>query len=296
VSPPFEDTQKVNESLLSSNNSLPHTITSESPGKHDFTDQLGFLLAEFKKKPLKSTDQRLLIGIAGLTILVIFYSAIRYFYALTLYGSAAAIAWSRWSFGLAIFLIILFLAIFVLAKVNQKVVYLHRNGIALCQAGRKPRLFLWRQLAGISYLQEEITVLMLRGIRLNAKLYPNQGKPISLSSYSPNEHLPELVTQIKARLYPILEPELKNMAIQGQTLYFGGLSISRTGIRINNQVFEWEKIGRINISDGVITLFPEETTQSRRNTGLKISLQKIYNPELLFILIDKLTNNSYSLK
>ena len=183
-------------------------------------------------------------------------------------------------------------------KINQKKVFLHRDGIALQLTGRKPVLFLWRQLAGVSYLQQELSALFFETLHARAFLYPSHGKPVNLRIFCSNHDLPDLVTHIKARLYPLIQPELVKMADKGQTIYFGGLSISRMGILLNGRDLGWDEFKHVNIRDGylIFHLSKRNQTELKPTSPIRISLLKVYNPELMLILIRHILDSTTLLR
>lgn len=76
-----------------------------------------------------------------------------------------------------------------------------------------------------------------------------------ISTYCANHDLPEIATRLKARIYPRLEPGLRRRLARGQTVYFGSLSISQTGIKWKKQAYAWEKVHRIEIKKGYLWIY-----------------------------------------
>jgi len=231
--------------------------------------------------------RRTIIFLTILTAAIFLYSGYKYVYGFLTYGIAAAEAFSRigFLFGIGTLLICLFL--FIWARLSRTAVYIHRDGLSFCNTTRTPVLFTWRQIAGCSYLREEYSLLFIRGTRLIARLSPNHGKPINLNKYTNTTSLPELVSIIKSRLYPVLEPELTKSFKAGQILYFGNVSISKSGIKIAEELIGWEVVHSITIKEGslVISTRGNDSLEVRKEETIRLSLRHINNPELLMLTI-----------
>ena len=272
-------------------NTLPHVIVEQRDEKFNFSDQLGTLLTEDVHLKIESYQRKAIIFCTSVTAIIFFYSGLRYIYGLVYYGYAAALAWSRIGLLIGTLAGLFSLYLLIHSKLSRTAAYLHRDGLALYRASGRPAIFTWRQLAGCSYLQEEITIVYINRSRITAYLYPNHGKPISLNIYVRADRLPEIVSIIKSKLYPILEPALIKNFKAGQILYFHRISLSNTGIKIIDQFYLWEVVDRIVIENGFLLIFiRKESAKDRKNLEtIRLSLRQIMNPELI-LLIARLAN------
>jgi hypothetical protein len=134
-------------------------------------------------------------------------------------------------------------------RLNRSVA-IHRDGLRLAL----PRLqeFRWAQIAGIStQTQREHFLGITVRSRQQVRLYPTMGKPVRLD---PLPELNELVTQIKAHLYPRLLPRLQNEFNTGAWLHFGPIAIQTRGLRINGRDYPWVEIDQVTICKGDLVI------------------------------------------
>jgi len=220
---------------------------------------LGPLIARYRYRPF---TRRTLFNLTSLGLAGVFapwaYAQYRYDQGYTQYGLAAAQAWSRPWYLLAAFAALVFLALLSYRLLlARRHVALHQNGLLL-RLGRRQG-FLWSHLAGIATLN---TARHFLGIPLNARyyatLYPGIGQPILLTDDL--ENLPELVTQIKARLYPRLAEKLGSSFEEGKWLHFGPLSICQEGLRVNihkgkkHRSARWPQVDRLEVRGGHLVI------------------------------------------
>ena len=271
-------------------NNLPRAVITGSGQKFELTEKFGTILAEFEKRETSFTINLIRNLTAGLFTCVILISGFRYIYGYIYFGLAAAVAWSRIGFITASVLFLIWTLLFV-RRFFTSSVYIHTNGISLLKTGRKPITLNWHQIGGISFHQEESSILFLHFSKSHAVLNPNQGKSIKLNDFCVNANIPELITIIKAKLYPILEQELIKQFKSGQRLYFGKISISLTTCKIGDDEYPWNDIKQINILGGslYLTLQPSSKLSKVKQDKLTIFIKHILNPELL-LKIAQLTN------
>ena len=93
------------------------------------------------------------------------------------------------------------------------------------------------------------------------------------------ENTPELISQLKACLYPRLMPGFEANLQAGKSLYFGPLAISPRGLACGSQRWPWVEVEYFDIQNGCL----EVKAGSRR--ALHFSAGQIPNLELLLQLV-----------
>lgn len=239
----------------------------------------------FRYPPLGWKDVLFLIlpGTVGVC-LPLWFGFSRFRMAQAGYGPVAANLWSRPWYTLAVIALVVFIFISI-ARIRRawRFVAVHEQGLRLSL--KQTQSLRWEEIAGVSM---ETTRYHLAGIQLrlaySGVLYPNAGKPIALPGAIQN--LPELLTLIKARLYPRLLPHLQANLESGQWLYFGPIAIQKEGIQISGKgtfdhprSVDWSQVVRMNILSGYLVV------ELSDNTTHKLPVSKIPNIELLLQLI-----------
>lgn len=148
------------------------------------------------------------------------------------YGPVAAELWSRPWYALAALALLLFLAFSIYRMlIARRFVAVHASGLRLnlprsrLMPMSRPYTLTWEEIHGVStdWMREQFFGLPLRTTQ-RASLYLPQGRPIRLGGGI--EDLPELVSQIKARLYPRLLSQMKAALLAGEQLGFGPVIVS----------------------------------------------------------------------
>jgi hypothetical protein len=174
-------------------------------------------------------------------------------------------------------------------------VRLHANGLYI--EGRRQRSLAWDQIDGIAHgvmaPDPGSWGSRSRHLRYQAILIPNKGSPVHLRGSGDGKsglpELPELVSRVKASLYPVLQPELARMFRSGVPLSFGPVRIDRDGIRLRRRrpfpgtlCVPWRHVKRITIHSGY---FLVELGDRRGHHRLPVS--QIPNLEILLKIIDQ---------
>jgi hypothetical protein len=109
-------------------------------------------------------------------------------------------------------------------------------------------------------------------------LYPKNRKPIYVKE--PFENFPELVTRIKACLYPRLSLTLNAGFQTGECLHFGPITVQNGWIQLKNRRFPWSEVSRVTVrlGDLMVELFSHSI--------YRIPVSKIPNLEILCELIE----------
>lgn len=208
------------------------------------------------------------------------YGLYRWNFDYTHFGPAAVQRWSSIWILISVAGLVLFLLIVIIwLPGNLHSISLHQNGLSLMFPKRK--LLCWEQMAGISseVVSEKFLGIPVR-TREHAVLYPAVGKPLQLDGL---ENLTELVTQIKAHLYPRLFPSLGNGFRSGQWLHFGPVAIQSDAMLIKGRKVPWSQVRSLSIRSGDLVVEFENQDFVRQSAGA------IPNLELLFQIIQKIT-------
>jgi hypothetical protein len=241
---------------------------------------LGPLITIYRHRPINRRDLYLIALPGVLAVLIpLFYGYSRAVYATDKFGPAAAWKWSKPWYIFSIAALIVFTSLILhRMQSSRRFIAIHENGLYLSLSDRQ--MLLWEHIAGISsaFVKYDFLGVNIRS-RYLAMLYPNIGSSISLDNTLPN--FPELLSRIKAKLYPRLFPSLRKNFQSGQWLYFGPISIHKQGIKINNNQYIWLSINKIDIQSGYLSIDFEE------GRSYRVSIKDIPNFELLIELINQ---------
>jgi len=218
------------------------------------------------------------------------YGFSRYSYAIGQFGPVAAERWSRPWYILAVVAALIFLfAAIIRIRTSRHSIAVHQNGLRLLLGQEK--YLLWEEIAGVS---TQATRYHFLGIsfdpNIQGVIYPNTGKPIHLNNAMQN--LPELLTLLKAKLYPRLLPHLQTNLNNGQWLHFGPLAIQQKGIILigrstprPTQPIPWSHVTSVNVDSGFLVV------ELSDQPCLRLPVSKIPNIELLLQLIQPGVNS-----
>ncbi|MFZ6027486.1 MAG: DUF6585 family protein [Chloroflexota bacterium] len=213
----------------------------------------------YRAQPVRRSEK--FLWIAGCLASLFFFasSGLVYMYAYTHYGPAAADAWSypwslvAWLFGL---LAVLWLIVRLFAA-RRKVTVL-QDGLRIEFPLRRSRSLAWQQIVGVS---TQITETVLAGRIISrhqhAWLFTWVGQKIFLSDQIVG--LPELLTRVKAAVYPRLLPDLRVALRDDKALAFGPLLLRREeGIRLRSgrqpRLILWEQMRRFTVHNGYLVI------------------------------------------
>jgi hypothetical protein len=114
-------------------------------------------------------------------------------------------------------------------------------------------------------------------MRYKAFLYPNVGRQLIIPQNI--QALPELISRIKASLYPRLKPAIYDNFKTGHWVYFGPIAIQQKSLRLNRRAYPISELTSINVRGGFLLIQLSEHGQHR------LSISKVPNLELLLQLI-----------
>jgi hypothetical protein len=247
---------------------------------------LGRPIQVFRYRPLDWKDALTLILPGTLAVLVpLLYGFRQYRYAAH-FGPVASAHWSRPWYALAALALIIFIFAAILRiRSSRRFISVHPAGLQLGLSRRQT--LRWEEIAGVATLAASYHFLGIPlVVRYQGIIYPNTGKPVRLTSAIQN--LPDLLSMLKAYLYPRLLPNLKSNLEDGQWLHFGPIAICREGVHLSTRratkkydLIPWSSVRRVNVTAGLLVV--ELSDQPNR----KIPVARIPNFELLLQLIDE---------
>jgi hypothetical protein len=240
------------------------------------------MVASYRWRPLRRFELLALLLLGALAVfLPLAYGYLRMQYAATNYGPAAAQAWSQPWYALSGAAVLCALILFLLRwMASRRRVAVHQRGLVL--AASRKKFIPWSELEGVAFgsTQTHFLGIPLRN-RQTARLYPAVGKPIRLPDSV--ENMAELLTRIKAALYPRLLPRMQAAFEAGKTLYFGSLAITQSNLRLAGEEpmrsLPWEQIAHIGVQSGMLEI--HLTSEEK----IRMPVQDIPNLELLLQII-----------
>ena len=102
---------------------------------------------------------------------------------------------------------------------------------------------------------------------------------VSLNRYIHPHDLPEVVTRIKAELYPQLEIRLRNSLNAGEEISFGPIGLNKNGVICRTNHYTWDQISQIFIDKGILKV------EMSGGNVFHQSLRYIPNLEILILLV-----------
>jgi hypothetical protein len=197
------------------------------------------------------------------------------------HGLVAAQVASRIWYILALLALVCFGWLVIVRLAAQRAfVAVHENGLALRKSWGALSRWRWSAISGLASEHSEHYFLGLRlGTRYRAVLVPTTGKPVRLPDGLAN--YPELISQLKAILYPRLLPDLEANLQAGQSLYFGPLAISCQGLSHRAQRWTWAEVQHFDIQNGLLEI------NTRPERKLRFPTSQIPNLELLLQLVSQ---------
>jgi len=257
---------------------LESTLPALKPSQKD-RKPLGELVAVYHYRPI---HRLWLFAYIGLSIAAVaaplIYATQRYIYGYAKHGEAAALIWSRPWFILAGFALLTALLLLVYRlRVAHRFIAIYKHGVFLALSLKQS--YRWEQLNGIAAetRQDRLFGFALKP-RYLAVLFPTIGKPIRISDAI--ENLPDLLSRLKANLYPRLMPVLKEQFLAGKWIYFGPLAIQRQYLRIHKRQYAWSQVAQIQVERGYLVI------KLRDQPMRRLAIGQIPNWELFLQLVN----------
>lgn len=224
-----------------------------------------------------------------LAILLIITGLDWFYYGYTKYGPVAANSWSQnWLVaGILICVITLSLTSWQFYRSRVKI-NLCQYGISIKLPGRSMGNYRWEEISGIASatIQEKFLGHIIR-TRHRCTIYFKQDTPIIFDDRV--HKITELITRLKANIYPRLLPELRLQFKNGERLIFGPIGIHIDYMVLSKKQIPWEQIGRITVSSGHLCI--EIRNKPSDHTSIhRISIEKIPNLELFYQILQRSLN------
>jgi hypothetical protein len=147
--------------------------------------------------------------------------------------------------------------------------------------GRHKEKILWNQIqrvhtSAVSYGFSNLAW----GAQTTLRIHTNDGRQLHLThSLTDMNGLAEF---IKSQVYPGLLEEYRRKYNQGDPLSFGPLFLTANGVQRNDQMLQWENLGRVSLGRGMLSLEP---TDGKR---IRIPAHRVPNVEICTQLIEHL--------
>jgi uncharacterized membrane protein YobD (UPF0266 family) len=205
--------------------------------------------------------------------------------AYTSFGPAAVPGWGQGALlqaGILFLIAAVILTTFALRRKYGLVI--NKEGLTFYRPVFSEVFVPWMSVRGITFSQEQYT-MVARQRDHRAVLWLEESQKVSLKKYAHPNDLPDLVTRIKAELYPQLEMRFRNSLHAGETISFGPVGLNKNGLFWQNQHHPWAKINRVYLEKGVLVVeMPGQKTYQK-------SIHSISNLEILILLIREFENN-----
>ncbi|MGW8249280.1 MAG: DUF6585 family protein [Anaerolineales bacterium] len=244
---------------------------------------LGPQVAEYRSRPFSRRSYQAGLVIGALAILApLAYGFYRAQYAASKYGPVAAQYWSRPWYLLAGAALAFFLVLLGLGLAGaQRYVGVYKNGLRLRLSRRKQ--YTWGELSGVATgaIQTNLLGIPLR-TRYQAVLYPTVSSPVRLDNSL--EGLPELLTRLKANLYPRLLPGMRKAFQDGKTVYFGPVAIQGDALLLEqkdgkNRQVSWSQVQSLSVQAGMLVI------AIKGESSFRLPVARVPNLELLLQII-----------
>ncbi len=259
---------------------LPDTICNVQRSASQ--KSLGPPTAVYQDRPLRWRDFFLIFLPAGAAALApFFYGLQRFLYARVNYGPVAATTWSwPWYALSTIALIPLILLALQRVRRAHRMVILHEHGLLIRWTGGQFHNLTWDGIDGLvcDTIQTTFLGFPLK-VRHRLKLLTQTGNSIHIDDRIPK--LAELTERIKAKTYPRLLPKLRSAYQQGETLFFGPVTLHKNTIKLREREIPWELISRLNVVSGQLVV------ESKFNRKFRVPTGKIPNVDLLIQLLQE---------
>ncbi len=211
------------------------------------------------------------------------YGGYLYLYAYQKYGPVASKSWSQLWFILSMIATIIFLTLlFYRLLIARRYAAVYEEGLELNL--KKSQIAIWKDISGVTAIsfRPYFFWLQLPPIQ-SGTIYYRNGETIQIQDNILNAA--DLLTQIKAKVYPILIQTFENDFRSGKKLSFGPIILDKQHIFLTNsgsaqtQEYSWQEIKQINLHSGNLMIeflnFPNESIPAAEIPNIEIMLQII---------------------
>lgn len=254
---------------------LPHPAAGQTAPA-----SLGGLILLAQRRQARRGAWLALYVVGTLFILAVFgYGLWRRYYGYTRFGATAAEIWSRpWLTLSAIGGSALILLLLRQLRREKAFIALHENGIRIRVPPADNHSLRWEDIE--SLISGSVRGHLL-GLRLTARdhliIHPRHGPPLSIDDRFAN--LSDLSSEIKARFYGYLRPNLSYRLENDHWIPFGPLSLHRKALRVHDQRIPWERVALVTIQDGSLVI------ELKTGRDLRLPAAKVPNLELFIQLV-----------
>ncbi|HEY47501.1 MAG TPA: hypothetical protein G4O14_12045 [Anaerolineae bacterium] len=221
-----------------------------------------------------------ILGLSGTAIAAV-WTAWRWLFAFNNYGAAAIWRWTTPALLTALgFASLGILGLILTWRSRGFRINLHTLGMVY-RRGRYKEKLLWNQIqhvhtSAVSYGFSNIAW----GAKTILKIHTSDGRQLHLTHALTDMN--GLVEFIKSQVYPGLLEEYRRKYNQGDPLSFGPLILTAKGVQREDQMLQWEDLGRISLGRGMLSL---ETIDGQR---IRIPAHRVPNVEICTQLIEHL--------
>lgn len=261
---------------------------------------LGRLLSEHRPRPELCRLHGILaaLGLSG-AALSLAYGVVRWYFAFAHFGPSSVWRWSLPFLGVGAGLLVAGLYGLVTRwNLKRLRIGVHQGGLML-QRGRKLRTIPWSKITRIhtSAVRYRLPTLARRS-RAELTLYldasdPHPSEPeLPLSRIRLTHALTDLdllAESVKRQVYPGLVARYARSFNQGDPLSFGGLILTREGLRKGRHTLRWQDLGGVTLQQGMLVLVP---AAAGRGATIRLPSSHLPNVDLCIQLIQYLRQPS----
>jgi len=222
---------------------------------------------------------RVFLPLIILVLIPLGYGLWRTLYGYSSFGPAAAAAWGRIWFLLAGLLVILLL-LYTYRRLKRAHTWInvYSWGLKFHFPPGRERIIKWDEIVGITSFSIKRSFLRLKKRKKHYMiLYSDRYRPLQVhQGIKDQEGLKKI---IKKHTYNKLQPRLSKAFMNGKTLPFGDISISKEKLILPKTEVPWNYVEGISVEKGAFIIKLTE-----KNT-VEIPIRKIVNLEILLHLI-----------
>jgi len=207
------------------------------------------------------------------------YGLWRTLYGYSSFGPAAAAAWGiTWFYIAAILVILLLLYTYRRLKRAHTWINVYSWGLEFNFPPGRNRRVKWDEIVGVtSYTINRSLLRLGKRKKHYTILYSERYRPLQCHpGIKDQEGLKKI---IKKHTYKHLQPKLAQAFVNGKTLPFGEVSISKEKLILPKSEVPWDYIEGISVEKGVFTI------NLTAKNAIEIPIRKIVNLEILIHLI-----------
>ncbi|HEY62299.1 MAG TPA: hypothetical protein G4N95_06570 [Anaerolineae bacterium] len=195
------------------------------------------------------------------------------------YGPIIAEKWSKPWYVLSGFTLII-LIIWLLQRVKEAHSCLHfyKKGMLIQRPFHKSIPLFWKQIQGISIsITDRVFVGKVIHSQYTIVIYPNIGQNLKIQINS--NYYPEIISRIKAKIYPRLHSQLRENLDSGEILDFGDVHLSKYKLYTDKENTPWKQVRLVDIRDGSVVI------ELKNQKAISIPIKNVMNLEVMMQII-----------